>query len=155
MEVTKLARAKIAMLSLLGSVAVGLLAEKESMAIGSVDWNGASISTAVVGNVAVNPFDGRAVIDGILVTTASSGGSFVELRDTNTANSAYGLFGPFATVFLTTEAFASGGGGITAAGRGYVKFDPPIRVYNGLSATGYSCPTNVLCYTVLYRPMQD
>lgn len=134
-------------------VSVGLLSETKLQAASTKEWNEASIASATVSATAMNPFDGKGLIDGVILATAGTSGAFVELRDTVTANTSYaGVFGPFAVVYFATNTLVAGSG---AAGNVHL-FARPIRVLNGLSVNSSACTGTISnCYTVLFRQVSD
>ena len=124
----------------------------ELKAAGALDWTQASESSATRTTAALNQFDGKGLIDGVIMSSQSANQAYVEIRDTATANSSYEQpHDPIVTVFFgTTTALAN------AQPLGNVVIFPrPFRVYNGLSTRASNCNTLTNCYTVLYRRVQD
>ena len=134
-------------------VGIGLLSNRQLMAAGTNEWLAASASSATSVTAAMNPFDGRGLIDGIILSSQPAAAAYVEVRDSATANGSYtSTFGPIATVFFssnTTTAGASAAQGLV------VSFKPPLRIYNGLSINASNCNTNTMCYSVQYRQVSD
>lgn len=107
-------------------------------------------SSATSATGAINPFDNSGIVYGIWLSTPASGNPipYVTLRDSNTANTESAVLVQvfFATATVVANSQAPGY---------FAKFDPPLRIVNGLSANASTsgCPTqgpSTWCYTVVY-----
>ena len=99
-----------------------------------------AISSSTVSSAAINPFDGDGIIYGIHMTSGVAA-DFVILRDSDTLNTSSPVM---TSVFFGTAPQQ-------------VQFNPPLRVYLGLSTNASAClagiGTNAVggrCYTILY-----
>lgn len=133
-------------------VSVGLLSETKLQAASAKEWNEASVASATAVTGAMNPFDGKGLLEGVILATTATNGAFVELRDSATANTSYtGGFAPFAVVFFGTNTVAAS---LQTPGVVYM-FPRPIRIINGLSVNSSACNTQSMCYSVLFRQVSD
>ena len=144
----KNSKAYLAILFVLAGI--GLSPGKELKAAGNMEWQDSSESSATAVTAAMNPFDGKGLIDGVIMSsggTGSPGSIFVEMRDSATANVSYeSRHSPIAIVFSSTNTVSVGP---------IVQFKPPLRIYNGLSVNAVGCTTVSPCYSVQFRRVSD
>lgn len=142
-----------ALLAILVAMLLGI-SESGLKAAGASEYEGASESSMTSTAAALNQFDGRGLIDGVIMTSASANGVYVEFRDSDTANSSYESgHAPIAVVFFGTNTVT---GGSIPTGNVF-HFIRPIRVQRGLSTRASACAsgTQGFCYSVLFRRVND
>ena len=145
----KLNRRTNALLAIL-FVLVGV-GRMELNAAGANEWYEASESSATPTTDAINPADGKLLIDGVILGSAAASQAYVEFRDSNTANVLRDIVNtPKAVVFFGTNTVV----GALPVGT-VVMFPRPLRFLNGLSANASNCNTNAMCFSVLFRRVQD
>lgn len=125
---------------------------------GRTEFDNAVKSSASVDAVGINPFDGKGLIYGVIVSSQSAATAILVLRDTSAVVDAGSGVNPqeiIAKVLMSTSAAATGNSVTQSNKDQIVNFDPPIRVYDGLSADASACIAGGWCFSVLFIPVDD
>lgn len=137
----------VCLVALLGAF---VLSVEEAKAVSAQEWAEGSVSTAVTSNGSYNPYDGKALIDGLVFNSSAAANAHIELRDSSdTAMTGTPLMGLF---FFSTNAVTASLGSSSYI----LNFARPIRVVQGIDVRSSGCNANGnFCYSVLYRQVED